>query len=163
MSDNDETLFKVPESEYGESYRSDYLTMYQDYVASADKISERRHQANAFFLTVNTAIIGVTGYLAGDGKNLVWLAALAGILFSFTWKRLIASYRSLNTAKFQVIHQLEQRLPFAAYDEEWVQLEHGKNSSVHTPFSKIEAAIPFVFMLLHAVVLIVNIVAVLGQ
>jgi hypothetical protein len=156
MSNPDDSLFKVPESEYGDSYKADYLSMYQDYVASADRISERRHTANSFFLTANAALLGITGYLAGNGAELMWAAALAGILFSFTWKRLILSYRSLNTAKFKVIHMLEKKLPFAAYDEEWVQLKQGKFSNVHTPFSQIETGMPVAFLILHSVVFVIN-------
>ncbi len=156
MAGGDGALFKVSEAEYGDSYRADYLAMYQDYVASADTISERRNNANAFFVTVNAALLGLSGYFGGDGEKLVWLAAIAGILFSFTWRGLIKSYRSLNSAKFQVIHQLEQRLPFAAYDEEWVQLEEGKDSAVHVPFSAVEALVPMIFMLLHASVFVAN-------
>lgn len=156
MTESKDRLFKVSMDDYGDAYRADYLAMYQDYVASADTISERRHSANSFFVTVNAALLGVSGYFGGDGENLVWLAAIAGVLFSFTWRRLIQSYRSLNSAKFQVIHQLEQRLPFAAYDEEWVQLKEGKDSSVHIPFSAVEALVPTVFMLLHASVFLAN-------
>lgn len=158
MSKEENNLFKVSELEYGEAYKSDYLTMYQDYVASADKISERRHTANTFSLSVNTALLAATGYMTGDAPSLLWLVALAGAVFSFTWMRLIASYRSLNTAKFGVIHQLEQRLPFAAYDEEWVQLKGGRDSDVHIPFSKVEAVVPLVFMVMHLIVFTANFV-----
>jgi len=156
MSNSTDNLFKVPASEYGDAYRADFLTMYQEYVASADRISERRQAANTFFLSINTALLGVTGYITGEGANLLWVAALSGVVFSFTWRKLIASYRSLNTAKFKVIHQLEQRLPFAAYDEEWAQLEHGRNSEIHIPFSKVEAWVPLVFMFLHGLVFLFN-------
>ena len=130
--------------------------MYFDYVASADKISERRHPANSFFLLINTTLLGVSGFFAGDGKNLVWLAAIAGILFSYTWRRMILSYGTMNSAKFKVIHLLEARLPFAAYDEEWVQAGEGKDDSLHIPFSRVEVLVPKIFMGLHGGVFVVN-------
>ena len=156
MADPSDSLFKVSESEYGESYREDYLTMYLAYVASADKISERRYTANSFFLTINSGLLGVAGYFGADGDNLIWLAAAAGVLFSYTWKCLIRSYRSLNTAKFKVIHMLEARLPFAAYDEEWVVAKRGKDKSVHVPFSQVESLVPVIYMVLHTCVFVVN-------
>jgi hypothetical protein len=142
-------LLSVSEEEYGYEYRDHCLAMYQGYVESADKISDRRHSANSFFLTVNTALLGITGYLQAAGAELLWLVALAGIVLGYTWLRLIKSYRSLNTAKFKVIHDIEQQLPFALYDAEWEHLERGQDAKVHTPFSKVEATVPLVFMVLH--------------
>ena len=157
MTTANDNLFKVTEPEYGETYRADYLTMYQDYVASADRISERRHAANSFFLSVNTGLLGVTGYFSSGDTKLIWLAALGGVILSGTWWLLLRSYRSLNTAKFNVIHELEQRLPFSAYDEEWVHLKSGLDKSVHIPFSAVESIVPVVFVLLHTFVFLVNI------
>lgn len=152
MNEKDNGLFKVTPSEYGDSYQEAYLSMYQDYVASADSISERRHTANSFFLSVNTALLGATSYLTSDEKNLMWLVALGGIAFSIAWRQLIASYRTLNAAKFKVIHELEQRLPFAAYDAEWEILDRGDNRTVHIPFSRVESIVPVIFMAMYAVI-----------
>ena len=159
MTTPDKTPFKVSPEEYGEAWRSDYLALYHEYVASADRISDRRYTANTFFLSINTALLGVTGYMTGDGENMVWLAALAGILFSYTWKRLIASYKSLNGAKFDVIIALEQKLPVAVYEAEWQRLERGMNKSKHIPFSVVESWVPMVFILLHAIVFAANFMA----
>ncbi|MGI9288945.1 MAG: RipA family octameric membrane protein [Pseudomonadales bacterium] len=142
----------MPESEYGTNYRADYLRMYQDYVASADKISERRHGANTYFLAINTTLLGVTGYLQGDPERLLWLAALAGVVFSYTWRRLIASYKSLNSAKFDVIQVMEQQLPLAPYYAEWKQLQRDK----HVSFSAVESWVPLAFMVMHGIVCVVN-------
>ena len=144
-------LIRVPAEEYGDRYRDHCLSMYHGFVGSAEKISDRRHSANSYFLTVNTALLGITGYLQSAGTDLLWLVALAGVVLSYTWYRLIGSYRSLNTAKFQVIHDIEKQLPFAPFDAEWEQLKRGKVSAVHIPFSKVESIVPLVFMILHGV------------
>lgn len=159
MTTSNESPFRVPPDEYGDTWRDDFLALYNEYVASADRISDRRYTANSFFLSINTVLLGATGYLTGDGENLVWLAALAGILFSYTWKRLIASYKSLNAAKFAVIIDMEQKLPVAVYDAEWQRLKQGTDKSVHISFSTLESWVPMVFMLLHAVVVAVNVAA----
>lgn len=158
METSDEQLFRASEADYGESYRRDYLTMYQDYVGSADTISSRRHAANSFFVTINTGLLGVTGYLGDEAGGLIWLTALAGILFSYTWRKLIQSYRSLNTAKFKVIHELEKNLPFSAYDKEWVHLKGGKDSKLHSPLSAVESRVPLVFMVIHGAVFLAKFV-----
>lgn len=140
---SDHKLLKVSEKEYGDRYRDHCLEMYHAFIESAERISDRRHSANTFFLTVNTALLGISGYLQTG------FVALGGVVLSYTWFRLIKSYRSMNTAKFKVIHDMEQQLPFAPYDAEWEKLERGENPKIHTPFSKVEKAVPVVFMILH--------------
>ena len=157
MNGPDTRLFGISAADYGDTYKQDYLAMFLDYVASADRISERRHTTNNFFLTINTALVGITGFFAQDAGKLIWVAALAGLAFSLTWMVIIQSYRSLNTAKFKVIHQLEKNLPFAAYDEEWILLKQGKKGSVHRPFGKVEVLVPWIFIVLHGVVVFVNV------
>lgn len=152
MSKAEDQLFGVSPEEYGEDYQSVFLSMYNDYVGSADNISERRQKANSFFLSVNTALLGATSFLTGDEKNLMWLVAIVGVFLCVAWRQLIASYRTLNGAKMRVILLLEKRLPFAAYGTEWEMLEHGENSKVHIPFSRIESLVPVVFMAMYAVI-----------
>ena len=148
---SNEKLLIVSEADYGKQYRDHCLALYQLYVESADKISDRRLNANTFFLTVNTALLGITGYLQSTGVQLLWLVALAGIVISYTWYRLIEAYRSMNAAKFKVIHELEKQLPFALYDAEWEMLEKGRAAGGYTPFSKIEGRVPIVFLVLHVI------------
>ena len=62
-------LFKISKDEYGESYTEHCLEQYKLFVESTNQISNRRLSANSFFLTINTAIIGLTGYIhLGDEK-----------------------------------------------------------------------------------------------
>jgi hypothetical protein len=48
--------------------------------------------------------------------------AVAGIVFSVTWWALLRSYRELNSAKFDVILAMEERLPARVYGDEWDRL-----------------------------------------
>jgi hypothetical protein len=163
MNDSDTELFRLSESEYGGSYRQDFVSLYVSYVDSAAKISERRYDNNKFFLSANTGLLALFGILSGDDSNLLWLAALAGIAFSIAWRALILSYKGLNTAKFEVIHELEKKLPFAAYDKEWEILGRGKDHDVHIPFGQIEQAVPLVFVILHGIVFFMNLFQVINS
>jgi hypothetical protein len=89
-----------------------------------------------------------------SNTNYYWLIALAGIAISFMWYRLIRSYRDLNSAKFQVLHQIEKKLPISPFDAEWEAVGRGKNSKLYLPFTNIEVGIPWVFLLLHVVAFI---------
>lgn len=71
------------------------------------------------------------------------------------WYRLIRSYKDLNTAKFKVIHEIEQKLPCAPYDLEWEKVGRGKDSKLYLPFTHIEICVPWVFLALHVFVLII--------
>ena len=56
MSD-EKNVFKVNEKEYGSSYRDHLLAQYQLYVEGMEKISDRRQNANNYFITINTVLI----------------------------------------------------------------------------------------------------------
>src|SRR5215212_7739564 len=91
------------------------LALYELYLATAEKVSDRRVQANSWMLSVNSAIVALYGYLQADkmavgaAQKAVWLWAIpaAGILVCLARAALLASYRKLNRAKFTVIMQME--------------------------------------------------------
>ncbi len=120
-----------------------------------DKVSERRYLANSFFLTINTVLVGL---IAGFGaflhqSQLLWviIACSAGFLLSYTWRRLIVSYKELNSGKFTIIHMLESRLPANLFAAEWDVLGKGIGPE-YTPFSRTELNVPIVFMVLYVII-----------
>ena len=149
-----EDLKSVPNDQYGDQaqYRDHLLQMYQTYLEMADRISQRRQSANSFYLSLNTAIIGLIGYVQlGDtkGQSFYWLVAFAGAIISYLWYRQIRSYKDMNSGKFKVVHELEAYLPVCPYDAEWTALGEGKNPGLYLPFTVIEMKVPFVFMTIH--------------
>ncbi len=139
---------------------------YKLYVESMDKISERRYQANSFFLLLHTVLISsITGFLSLSNQSTtrygwIFFATIAGIVLSYTWYHLIQSYKQLNTGKFKIIHALEELLPVKIYSYEWEVLKHG-DGTVYKPFSHIEILIPIVFGLFYGVIIIVLLVEIL--
>lgn len=135
---------------------------YKLYVEMTDRISSRRQNANSFFLSINTAIVALVSYVQlgnidSEIFKLHWIIAISGIFVSYMWYRLIRSYRDLNSAKFKVIHHIEQILPLRPYDAEWLAVGLGKNPKLFLPFTHIEIGIPWMFILIHLIVLIVTI------
>ena len=132
---------------------------YKLYVESMNKISERRNQANTFFLTLNTIYITtLTGFFSltkQPSTRYEWIifAGITGIIFSFIWRRLILSYEQLNTGKFRIIHALETRLPAKLFTAEWDILEQGKGKC-YKPFSHVEMYVPLIFVFLYAALVI---------
>lgn len=157
-------LIGLSEKEYGEEYRNHVLEIYRLYVEMADKISERRQSANSFFLTLNSAIVALIGYvnLSQDSPSAVssffWLVALSGMVLSFLWFRLVRSYKDINSGKFRVIHSIESQLPLRPYDAEWTALGRGENSKLYLPFTHIEIYVPWVFFALHLFVFVRSVV-----
>jgi hypothetical protein len=118
-------------------------------------------QANAWMLSVNSAIVGLYGYLQADqaavgaGQRLVWLWAIpaAGVLVCAAWALLLTSYRKLNRAKFTVLMDMEADLPSSPFTREREIYSRAKRRAL----SYIETLIPLCFGLLYAALLAVAI------
>ena len=87
-----------PQTPYGsnEKYQAHLLDQYKLYVEMADRISARRQTANSYFLTVNTGLVGLIGYVTTkETSDYLWLLAGAGIALSYLWYRLIRDRKSV--------------------------------------------------------------------
>lgn len=146
-------LNKIP-SDYSDNYYLHLFEQYKMYVVSAEKISDRRQNANNFFLTLNTVLISVIGlsFQVKAFDNISWsrlLLSVLGVLICIIFWFLLRAYKQLNFGKFKVIHEIEQLLPLAIYDYEWRILGKGKDKSKYYPFSHIELLIPLVFGIIY--------------
>lgn len=155
----DDALLGPSSEEYGKEHQQHLLEIYKLYVEMADRISARRERANAFFLAVNTAVIALlssnTLRQNREQSTLVTLAPIAGIAICYLWYRIIRSYRNLNSAKFRVIHRIEQHLPLRPYDAEWESVGRGKDPKRYLPFTQVELAIPWIFICLYVILIAV--------
>jgi hypothetical protein len=137
------------------------LLLFKLYLATAEKVSDRRAQANAWMLSVNSAIVTLYGYLETDklsgltGQKMVWLWAIpaAGALVCIAWGALLASYRQLNRAKFAVLQEIEAELPLQPFTREREVYTRDRRRSL----TYIETTIPGCFVLLYLVILIASI------
>ena len=133
------------------------LALFELYLATAEKVGDRRAQANAWMLSVNSAIVGLYGYLqvdkmaVGAAAKAVWLWAIpaAGAIVCLAWAALLTSYRKLNRAKCEVLMRLEADLPVPPFTTEREIYRNEKRRSL----SQIEALIPGCFALLYAAML----------
>lgn len=136
------------------NYQSHLISQYKMYVATAEKVSDRRQKANGYFLALNSAILGFVGYaIPKEEASYLWLIGIAGITLSYLWYRIIRSFRGLNSGKFDVIAQIEKHLPMQPFRAEWVAIGEGKVPGKYLPVSHIEERVPWVFMALHLVVI----------
>ena len=164
----DDKLQSISPEDYGDNYGQHLLEQYSLYVEMTDRISQRRQNANGFYLSINTALLGIVGFVAsrctpGQVFTMIAVISVAGMLMSYGWYRLLCSYRDLNTAKFAVIHAIEKQLPIAPYAAEWKAAGEGKSSKLYKPFTHIEIGIPRVFMLAYLASLLYSAVMLVVQ
>ncbi|MGI8809294.1 MAG: RipA family octameric membrane protein [Acidimicrobiales bacterium] len=132
------------------NYQSAVMEQYKVYVEMTDRISQRRGLTNTFFLTLNTAIFTLVGIFWKDQpRGPKWALAFPLVIAlgqCFAWFYLVRSYRQVNTAKFQVIGALEERLPASPYwRAEWTALGEGNDRTKYWPLSHVEKWIPILF------------------
>jgi len=135
------------------------LEQYKLYVNTAEKVSDRRQSSNNFYLTLNSVMLTFAGFLTGLHLEF-WhiIIAITGIFISLLWFLAITSFRKLNSGKFKVIHCLEEKLPIKLFKDEWACLGEGKKVRKYIKLSLVEQGIPFIFMLLYAIIIILMIV-----
>lgn len=131
------------------------LEQYKLYVETAEKVSDRRQSSNNFYLTLNSVLLAFVGFLTSLYLEF-WhiIIAVAGIFISLLWFLSITSFRNLNSGKFKVIHCLEEKLPIKLFKDEWTCLGEGKKIRKYIKLSLVEQGIPFIFMLLYVIILI---------
>lgn len=147
------------DSEKDLKYQDYYLEQYRIYLHIFNTTGERRNRSNEFFLGLNTAIIGIVGYLETkqipDANSLFFtFIPLIGICICYCWYQIINSYKSLNRAKFNIIHTIEEKLPISLFKTEWELLGRGKDKNKYRTISSIEKRIPEVFIALYIILLI---------
>ena len=136
------------------------IEQYKLYVDMADKISQRRNQTNRFYLTMLSGILALIGILQENDttfsnldKLYVFISVFA-IFISIVWLININSYRKLNTAKFDVIHKMEEKLPMPLYKMEWEYLRGNQMKNKYFQLTKVESLIPIIFMLIFIAIII---------
>jgi hypothetical protein len=140
----------MEKEKYGEHYQSHLLEQYKLYVEMADRISARRGQINSFYISLLSGLLAVLS-LSSDKqaiayKVLILVVSLVGLILCFVWLFNIRSFKQLNSAKFTVVHEIEEFLPFACYDREWEIIKQARNDK-YLQQTKIEQFIPLILAL----------------
>ena len=128
------------------------LNQWQTCVDMANSVSQRRDNMNNIFITLNLAIMAAVS-ITWDIKSLFIL--IAGITICILWMLNIRNYKLLNTAKFNVINSIEEKLPSAPFKDEWQCL---KNSKKYMDSTTLERILPITFIILYIATVIAIIV-----
>lgn len=128
------------------------LNQWQTCVDMANSVSQRRDNMNNIFITLNLAIMAAVS-ITWDITSLFIL--IAGITICILWMLNIRNYKLLNTAKFNVINSIEEKLPSAPFKDEWQFL---KNSKKYMDSTTLERILPITFIILYIAAVIAIIV-----
>ena len=134
-----------------------YFKQYKLFVETAEKVSDRRSSSNKYFLSINSVLLGFSGYLTSLPIQF-WhlIISLLGLMLCVYWILILKSYRGLNFAKFSVIHKIEDSLPIKLFKNEWFYMDEGKNPKKYFKLSVLEQGVPILFFALYTILFILN-------
>lgn len=135
------------ESKKRQKYEGDYdatmLEQWKTCVDMANSNTEKRNTANNVYITINAAILTIVTFTL-DYKSIV--LSIVGVFICVLWIKTIRSYTKLSKAKYDIINEIEKNLPLQPFTCEWKEL----NKVGYTGLTKIEFALPIVFIVLFA-------------
>lgn len=146
------------------------LGQYRLYAQTTELAADRRATANRFYLAVHTSLIAALAIVGGYGvftfngappaqssmfltqvqPLLVLTLGLVGVTLAFVWRGTIRSFRILQTAKFEVIHEMEEWLPFQAFENEGLKLRAAR----YPEATRLELRLPWLSLVLYVALLI---------
>jgi len=159
----------MSKEDYGDEFQDHLLEQYKLYVEMADRISIRRAQANKFFISLLSGLLAVLSIATNKGiltemHNALFLAvSLLGLILGTLWYVTINSYRQLNSAKFKLIHEMEQYLPFPCYKREWGILRKEGKGKKYLQITHVEKFIPFILALPYFLLFIYSLVILISK
>jgi hypothetical protein len=151
------SLIKL-EKDFGDKFKEQLIDQYKLLVENANRISSQRLISNSFYITLLTAVLAIYPILKETSAKSysLYILGFAGIGLSIIWWFSICSYRTMNSIKFKIINKIEEELPASPFKTEY---EISKNASIsHITFTKVEAKVPWVFIIIFVIVLIIEII-----
>jgi hypothetical protein len=147
---------RTPE-DYGGKYQDHLLEQYKLYVETSQQVSDKRQNSNNYLLTLNSSLVTLFVVFLSTFGHHRWNALIpaTGLIVCFIWYSLVDSYKDLNTAKFAVIHELENQLPVALFRHEWYVCGHNRKKKdktvedMYVPLTHLERWIPVAFAVLY--------------
>lgn len=112
-----------------------FFEQYKLAVEMWDRVRARRQTANAFYVTINAAVLAVA--TAKDTDKVFQLSlSVAGLAISVLWIFTIVNYKILINGKYDVISRMEDFLPSTPFRSELLSHRH---------FTLVERLIPIAF------------------
>lgn len=128
------------------------LRQYELMVNSTLQVTSWRQSTNNFFLAVNATILTIAAYLYSLSPETGIVIGMMGVAIAALWYQTIGYFKSLNKAKFSVIHEIERQLPIPMF-----QLEYDHFNKEKTKIAtQIECGIPYLFGFAYTLIVVLN-------
>lgn len=146
-----------------DTLRNDALSrQYQIYVEMTESLVARRAEANRFYLSINTALIAMLGFVfdvrngfsAVDRVPFIVLVAGFGVILCLVWAKILSSHRRLMRKKFHIVHVIERQLPIQPYTDELMLENNGGAAKIGV--SRYERILPNLLLLGYALVAVLG-------
>ena len=127
---------------------------WSSYTEQANEITSKRQTLNSIYLTLEAGLVGFSvAYLKLIGLFL----SIAGLLLCVVWIMSIISFKKLNSAKFEIIFRLEERINVSInpYKLEWDILQKKK----YIKFTTLELITTVLISCIFVVILILSIIS----
>ena len=134
--------------QYGDRYTEYILEQWKTAVEMSNALSDRRTNMNNIYVSINAIMIALLTFQF-EKKSIGF--AIVGISVCVLWLVNLNNYKRLNSVKFQIINELEKKLPANVFDYEWELVGRGDESKKYKKMSCIEMIIPGIFILVYAV------------
>lgn len=147
--------------------KQELLEIYKLHAGLADSVSRQRATANRFYMLVLSGLaVLFSAFLQRENEvPLGWLMVgfgLFGMLLAVAWYIVIRSYRQLNSGKFKALHELEDKLAYPFFRQEWDLLTEGKERRTYWRLTIVETFVPIIFFLCFAALLGIGIYLLTG-
>jgi hypothetical protein len=143
-------VVSVSKDDYGSDYNDHCIEQYKLFCQITEALASRRLVTNRLFLAIATALLALPNILKAISEpakdNNIWVIPVFGIVFSFLWYRILLSYSTVATARYEIINAMEKKLPFKCYAAEWNKIKLSQHGKCYKAFSKIESWIPRCFL-----------------
>ena len=143
------------------------LEQYKLFLQTSEDLVARRQNANNFYISVNSALMGVWGMIWALNILPLYkffiglLISMVGVILSLSWIKLLSSYGNLNGSKMKIISYIEKQLPVSLYDAEWEALSDRLNKKKYVSFTDSEKRIPILFIAVYICALICGVTFIL--
>ena len=140
-------------------HKNELLDQYKMFQKTSEDLISRRQSVNSFYISVNSALVGLLGVIMGLVEApvkfyVVFFMCIVGLILDISWSSILEAYGTLNAAKMKVINLIEEQLPVALYDVEWRIMSDKLNNKKYVSFTDSEKRIPKIFALVYGVIMV---------
>lgn len=138
-------LESVSKEAFGEQYDAVILEQWKTCVEMANSNTEKRANSNNIFITINAALLAVISFSL-DEKSIMLSAV--GLVICISWLFSINNYKKLSSVKYNIVNEIEKKLPLMPFSHEWEELTKKKK---YIGLTQIEKVLPWLFIILYGV------------